>query len=193
MSPFTPAGIILPLATTQPGQSTTWFRISDFEGTRTSSSFQEEFRISDFEGTRMSSSFQEEIRTSRGSSGEGMTSRVFPEEIRTSTRTSSKFQEEIRTFKGASRGAMTSRVLPEEIRTSSKAIAEAPHLLFHLRPEALVEFLRPIVAAPPLILHLRPEALAKFSGPNSVMIPPHFLNIRIPTTLNTFGLLQLHF
>ena len=156
-------------------QSTAWFRSSDFGKTRTSSKF------------------QEEIKTSRGALGGGMTSRVFPEDIRTSTRTSSKFQEEIRTYTGASKGAMTSRVLPEESRTSSKAIAEAPHILFHLRPEALAEFLRPIVEAPPLILHLRPEALAKFSGPNLVMIPPHFLNIWIPTILIKFGLLQLHF
>jgi len=155
---------------------------------------------------------------------------------------------------------MTSRVLPEDIKTSSNAIAEAPHHIFHLRPEALAkfldtilaapllileptilggmttsqvtlvaetpliyhlrpealakflgiimatpllishlmpdglaEFLRTMAAAPPLILHLRPEALAKFSGPTSVMIPPHFLNIRIPTILIKFGLLQLHF
>jgi hypothetical protein len=120
-------------------------------------------------------------------------------------------------------------VLPENIKTSSNtktssnALAEAPHHISHLRPEALAkflntimatpllishhipllishhmpdtlaEFLRTMAAAPPLIVHLRPKALAKFSGPTSVMIPPHFLNIRIPTTLITFGLLQLHF
>jgi hypothetical protein len=79
------------------------------------------------------------------------------------------------------------------MKTSHVTLAADPRLIYHLWPEALAEFLRPIVAAPPLILHLRPGPLTKFSGPNSVMIPPHFINIRIPTTLIEFGLLQLHF
>jgi hypothetical protein len=62
-------------------------------------------------------------------------------------------------------------------------IVATPLLISHLMPDGLAEFLWTMLAAPPLILHLRPEALAKFSGPNLVMIPPHFLHIRILTTL----------
>ncbi len=188
-------------------QSTTWFRSSDFGGTRTSSSLQEEIRISDLGGTRTSSSFQEDIKTSRGASGAEAPHHIFhlrPEAL-------TKFLDTILaapllisepTILG---GMTTSQVTlvaetpliyhlrPEALAKFLGIIMATPLLISHLMPDGLAEFLRTMAAAPPLILHLRPEALAKFLGPTSVMIPPHFLNIRIPTTLIEFGLLQLHF
>ena len=71
---------------------------------------------------------------------------------------------------------------PEALAKFLGIIMATPLLISHLMPDGLAEFLRTMAAAPPLILHLRPEALAKFSGPNLVMIPPHFLHIRILTT-----------
>jgi hypothetical protein len=206
--------------------------------------------ISDFGGTKTPSSFQEDIKTSRGASGGDMTSRVLPDIIKTSSKINTScnaFAEAPPLIYHLRPEALakflviimaTPLLRPEALAKFSDTILAAPiliseptilggmttsqvqlvaetPLIYHLRPEALAKFLGIIMAtpllishlmpdelaeilttmaaAPPLILHLRPKALAKFSRPTSVMIPPHFLHIRIPTTLITFGLLQLHF
>ena len=136
--------------------------------------------------------------------GGDMTSRVLPEDIKTSSNAIAEAPRHIFHLRPEALAKFLDTILAAPLlileptilggMTTSQVtlVAETP-LISHLMPDGLAEFSRTMAAAPPLIIHLRPEALAKFSGPTSVMIPPHFLNIRIPTTLNTFGLLQLHF